>query len=804
MIWSNIMRDKTEVEDFDERADANLLRDVVKKAADGVILIDVTECVRSFDPACEQLFGYCAAEMIGQHITTLMPSRDHFGHGESREAFTSIGIGKRKDGSTFSMELSVSRTELDGERIFVGIIRDLTRAVEVMRDSELSYRLLVGGVTNYAIYMLDLGGHVTSWNSGAQRIKQYTAAEILGCHFRKFYTEEEVRRGEPEANLGTARRDGRFEANAWRRRKDGSEFWANVVIEPLRNDRGMLVGFAKVTSDITERRRAEQVIRESGERINAIIETIVDGVILIDKQGKIQTFNAACRKLFGYLIDEVVGQNVKMLMPPNYRHEHDSYLGNYRETGVRKIIGNGREVVGQRKDGSTFPMLLSVGEAKQDGEAMFVGIIHDLTERKRTEEQLVQAQKMETVGQLSGGIAHDFNNLLTVIVGNAEFLSEKLRSHPDLKQLADDIGRAGDRGAELTQRLLAFSRRQILLPVEIECNDLLDSMHKLLRRTVREDIEIKTYLDPDVSSAFADPAQLESAVLNIVLNAQDAMPSGGLLTISTANALLDEHYKSVHPEVQPGEYILVSITDDGDGMPKEVIDRVFEPFFTTKEVGKGSGLGLSMVYGFVKQSNGYVTIYSEPGLGTTVRIYLPRLAAGPPRSQMPIRVESVPPPEVNGTVLVVEDDPFVRSYVLTRVQSLGYSVISAVDGNDALRKLRADIAIDILFTDIVMPGGINGWELMDIARQLRPGLPVLLTSGYALETLVKHSQLRAGAIVLTKPYRTADLALRLREVVSVSELLSLSIPAKHFTGKLPLSSRQARSHSLPGMQKDMT
>jgi CheY-like chemotaxis protein len=226
-------------------------------------------------------------------------------------------------------------------------------------------------------------------------------------------------------------------------------------------------------------------------------------------------------------------------------------------------------------------------------------------------------------------------------------------------------------------------------------------------------------------------------------------------------------------------------------MPKEVIERVFEPFFTTKEVGKGSGLGLSMVYGFVKQSNGHVAIYSEPGLGTTVRIYLPRGTTKLPRSQEPIRVESVPLPKGTETVLVVEDDPFVRSYVMTRVQSLGYSVVTAVDGNDALQKLRADISIDILFTDIVMPGGINGWELADLARQLRPGLPALFTSGYALETLAKHGRLRAGAIVLTKPYRTADLALRLREAVSVSKLLSLSVPAPQIAGKSPVGSQQA-------------
>ncbi len=301
--------------------------------------------------------------------------------------------------------------------------------------------------------------------------------------------------------------------------------------------------------------------------LRAVVETAVDGIILIDAGGTVLMFNPACERLFQYRADEVRHENVGLLMPSSYRVEHDGFIRNFLDIGERKS-GVGREVLGRRKDGSTFPMDLSAGEAKQDGEAIFVGIIHDLTERKRTEEQLVQAQKMETVGQLSGGIAHDFNNLLTVIVGNAEFLSEKLKSRQDLKQLADDIGKAGDRGAELTQWLLAFGRRQILRPVETECNGLLDSMHKLLRRTMREDIEINTDFDPDLPLAFADPAQLESAVLNIALNAQDAMPKGGRLSISTANASLDDHYKSLHPEVLPGEYVLVSITDDGEGMPK--------------------------------------------------------------------------------------------------------------------------------------------------------------------------------------------------------------------------------------------
>jgi len=550
-------------------------------------------------------------------------------------------------------------------------------------------------------------------------------------------------------------------------RKDGSTFPMDLSVGEAKQDEGSSI-FVGIIHDLTERERVERVLRESAARLRAVVDTAVDGVILIDTQGLILKFNPACEKLFKYRASEVTGRNVRMLMPAPYRAEHDSYIRNFLTTGDRKIIGIGREVVGQRKDGSTFPMDLSVGEAKQDGESIFVGIIHDLSERKRTEAQLIQAQKMEAVGQLSGGIAHDFNNLLTVIVGNAEHLSEQLAPRADLKRLADDICSAGERGAELTQRLLSFSRKQTLRPVATECDNLLDSMHKLLRRTLREDIEIKTDFDSDLRLAFADPAQLESAVLNLALNAQDAMSSGGRLSISTANASLDFPDHNLHPEVWIGEYVVIAITDNGEGMSKAVLDRVFEPFFTTKDVGKGSGLGLSMVYGFAKQSNGHVSIYSEPGLGTTVRLYLPavteKTSVVPPLPS-PVRQE-VSQRGVEA-VFIVEDDPFVRSYAVMSLQSLGYQVTSAVDGNDALQKLGTDLQVDLLFTDIVMPGGINGWELAELARRARPDLRILLTSGYALETLSAQGHLRDGAFILTKPYRKAELARRLREALAV-------------------------------------
>ena len=528
-------------------------------------------------------------------------------------------------------------------------------------------------------------------------------------------------------------------------------------------------GAERLLAQFQETQRA---LRESMARLTAVVETAVDGFILIDSRGRILLFNPACERLFGYRADEVFQENVKLLMPQTYSLHHDDYLRNFLRTGERKIIGIGREVVGRRKDGSTFPMDLSVGEAKQDGESIFVGIIHDLTERKLTERQLQQAQKMEMVGQLSGGIAHDFNNLLTVIVGNAEYLSEQLKSRLDLRQLADDICQAGERGAELTRRLLAFSRRQLLRPRAIDCHELIASTCKLLKRTLRENIEVTTAFNADAIFAFADSGQLESAVLNLALNAQDAMAAGGRLTISTGIASLDDNDQGVHPDIESGEYAMIAVTDNGEGMTSDVAARAFEPFFTTKEVGKGSGLGLSMVYGFVKQSNGHVSIYSEPGLGTTVRIYLPNVTLNGSRSSSQPAADEDALPRGNETILVVEDDPFVRSSVILRVESLGYKVVLAVDGREAVMKLRTNPEIDVLFTDIVMPGGMSGWEVAELAQQMRPGLPTVFTSGYALEALVDQGRAPMKSIVLTKPYRKAELAHRLREALAATSLVS--------------------------------
>jgi len=496
-------------------------------------------------------------------------------------------------------------------------------------------------------------------------------------------------------------------------------------------------------------RRTSAELERSQDQFRAVVETALDGVILVDASGIIRLINPAGERLFGYRSGEAVDKNVTALIP------------SFRE----QKPGHDAEAHGTRKDGSSFPISLSLGQAAPGGELILVGIVRDLTARKRTQQQLVQAQKMEAVGQLTGGMAHDFNNLLTVIIGSLDLLEGELKAQPKAQHLAELALKGGVKAAELTRQLLAFSRRQTLEPKVVSLNELVSGTTQLLRRTLGEHIQIKLLLAEDLWPMLADPAQVESSLANLSINARDAMPSGGYLTIETANKTLDDEYSKNNPEAAPGDYVMLAVSDTGTGMPPEVLERVFEPFFTTKGEGKGTGLGLSMVYGFAKQSGGHAKIYSEVGHGTTVRIYLPRSKTGASASS-DTSTELEEPVET-ATILMVEDNHDVRPIVARQLKELGYEVIEAENSKEAMAVLESARPIDLLFTDVVMPGSMTGDQLAREASRLRPGLKILFTSGFAEASMQNGSRPRdlGGHNLLSKPYRKVDLARRIHETL---------------------------------------
>ena len=517
------------------------------------------------------------------------------------------------------------------------------RAETAHAAGERHFGLLIDCVADHALYMLDEKGHITDWNAGAERLKGYTATEIVGRHFSCFFTEEDQKAKLPQQALDTAARDGKYEADGWRARKDGSRFFASVVLTALHDASGRLIGFAKFTRDVTERMQQQRALEEA---------------------------RAA----------------------------------------------------------------------------------------------LVQSQKMEALGQLTGGIAHDFNNLLHVIKNAVAFVRRRLPgADPDVRRYLDMATQNVDRAAGITQRLLAFSRQQPLEPKPLDSNKLLSSMTALLRSALGERIALETVLAGGIWTVAADINQLETAILNLALNARDAISEYGKLTIETGNAFLDESYAAAHVEVKAGQYVMIAVSDTGCGMTKEVAGRAFEPFFTTKEAEQGTGLGLSQVFGFVKQSGGHLKIYSELGEGTTVKLYLPRIAA----AASEVAKESEPLMAITSgeTILMVEDDEDVRTFTAEALTELGYQVTVAPDAHAALAVLEKLGGVSLLFTDVGLPNGINGRQLADEARQHWPDIKVLFTTGYAPNAIVHHGRLDPGVELIVKPFTQSSLAAKIRQVL---------------------------------------
>jgi PAS domain S-box-containing protein len=516
--------------------------------------------------------------------------------------------------------------------------------------------------------------------------------------------------------------------------------------------------------DAEELARQSRSLQENEAHLRGVMERVPDGVITSDEHGLIETFNPAAERIFGYAAQEVRGQNVQILMPEPDRSQHAKYIADYLRTGEGRIIGIGpRQAIGRCKDGVAFPIELDVAEMWTGRKRLFVAVVRDITQREETENRLRQAQKMEAVGQLTGGVAHDFNNLLTVILGNLELLAQRGANDPAQHDLVETAARAALRGADLTRRLLAFSRKQPLNPVPTDVNVLVSRMAELFRRTLGDQVQVDAVTAGGLWPAMVDAAQLENALLNLAINARDAMPAGGRLSIETANAHLDQGYADGNAEVKAGQYVMIAVSDTGVGMAPEVAARAFEPFFTTKETGKGSGLGLSMVYGFVKQSGGHVSIYSEAGHGTAVKLYLPK-ADAPARHPAAYGPQQALP-EGKETVLVVEDNPDVRVLVVASLSSLGYRVFAAEHGPAALALLDTLPALDLLLTDVMLPGGMNGRAVADAVKKRYPQTKILFTSGYTENAIVQQGRLERGTELLAKPYTRQELARTVRRVL---------------------------------------
>jgi len=617
-------------------------------------------------------------------------------------------------------------------------------------------------LTNVIIHETD--GKILHWTAGCERLYGWTKQEAVGKLVDDLLA---TRFPQPrDAILAALFETGCWQGELEQQRKDGSA----LAIASLWGARPMGDGAAlsihQTNNDISELKRAQADLAAREAHLRSILDTVPESMIVIDEGGLITLFSAAAEQLFGYAAHEVVGRNVKMLMPSPYREGHDGYIDRYLKTGEARIIGYGRVVTGLSKDGATFPVELAVGEARVNGQRIFTGFVRDLSSRKKMEEELRQAQKMEAIGQLTGGIAHDFNNLLTVIAGNLEMLETGLDS-PGQRELVKEAQDAAQDGAKLTAQLLAFGRRQPLNPKLVDIDQIVSGFSDFLRRTLGEAIQLRMIITDSPHQAVVDASQLQNALLNLVLNARDAMPRGGRLTIEISRTQLDADYAQMYPEVRTGRYVLISVTDTGAGMPPEVRERAFEPFFTTKPAGAGTGLGLSMVYGFVRQSGGYVQLYSEPGQGTSLRIFLPSASPAHEKRETSAPADSAPSPRGSETILVVEDDARVRRVAIARLRSLGYQVIEAAKGAAALAILSEHPEIAMIFTDVVMPGGMTGDELAQAALALRPDVKILLTSGYA-EPAVASQGLSAGAW-LKKPYTAAELARKIRSILDARQ-----------------------------------
>jgi len=741
----------------------------VESSNDAIITKSLDGTITGWNPAAERLFGYTAAEAVGNNIELIVPPprmaevhdiMRRIGWGETIEQYETERL--RKDGRPVEVSLSVSPIK-NASGAIIGAsktARDITesRRTQHALRQQIEERRRIFDTSQDLILVTDPQGILVQVSPSSEAVLGYLPEEMVGHSAIDFIhgddldnTREQMRaarRGKQTRNFDASyvHKNGRIVTLSW------MGTWS----EPVR--RHFFVG-----RDMTESRLAQETLRESEQMARGIIDTALDAFVQIDERGNILNWNSQAENIFGWTREEALGKRfLELIVAEVDREELRAARGRLMKSGQSEVIGRRREIMALRRDGKEFRAELSITALRRREGMVFNGFLRDLTDKIAAEDRIRQAEKMEAVGQLTGGIAHDFNNILTVITGTIEIVAEAVARDPQLAAITKMIDEAAARGADLTQHLLAFARKQPLQPRETDINTLIIDTSKLLRPTLGEQIEIESVFQDEVCFATVDPNQLTTAILNLSLNARDAMPNGGKLILETGSAFLDENYASLHGDVRPGRYALIAVSDTGTGIPAAILDRVFDPFFTSKGPGKGTGLGLSMVYGFVKQSAGHIKIYSEEGHGTTIKMYLP------PGTGALTATDAPGAPALEGgreTILVVEDDRLVRDYVLTQLHSLGYVTLDAANAADALALVEAGHTFDLLFTDVIMPG-TNGRQLANDLEKHKPDLKVLFTSGYTENAIIHHGRLDSGVMLLAKPYRKSDMATMIRRALA--------------------------------------
>jgi PAS domain S-box-containing protein len=698
------------------------------------------------------------ARTLTRPLAMMTANVERFTHDESlpvpTDACGEIGVLARafaRMASEVRDKTQALKHEIDGHR---------RTAVALDQEAERA-RLYSAAVASSqdAILTMTPEGVLTGWNPGAERLFGYSAVEVIGQSYVNLVPPD--RRDEPKTITAKILAGEPIEHfDTVRLHKSGRLIDVSVSVSPVKSSSGDIIGICGIARDITETKKARAALAESERMARKIIATALDAFIQLDQEGRILEWNPQAETVFGWPQQEAVGKPLSdLIIPARYRAQYKRNLLHFIRTGRGAFFGRRIETEAICKDGREIKVEVAITAMRRLNGIVFNGFIRDLTEKSVAEEKLRQAQRMETIGQLTGGIAHDFNNILTVITGTIGILANAVAGRPRLVEITKLIQDAAKAGSSLTSGLLAFARKQPLNPRRVDINQLVMEVTNLLRPTLGEQIEIQSILKSGVWPAYVDSSELTTALLNLAVNSRDAMPEGGKLTFEISNTHLAASDASLHDKIIAGDYIRISVNDTGCGMPASIRDRVFEPFFTTKDSGEGTGLGLSMVYGFVKQSGGHIKINSEESRGTTINIYLPRaneigLVHAAPTDSVPFGRNEV--------ILIVEDNELVRNYVVTQLEDLGYRLHVAANAAQALALIEKDIEFDLLFTDVIMPGGMNGRQLAEEVVKRRGPTRILFTSGYTQNAMIHHGRLDPGVLLLKKPYSQSDLARMIR------------------------------------------